>query len=92
MKQIKRYDKVLDLISEMGITYNIILQGDPLAKEEIYVKLFKALALQTIECGYFIKNYLMRGFCMFLTVSRYSYDLTDSTRSCASSESIESAD
>ena len=59
-----RDDRVLDLVSEMGITYNIILQGDPLSKEEIYANLFKALALQTIECGYFIQNYLKCRFCM----------------------------
>ena len=41
----------------MHDTYDHIKEGDPLAKEEKYQKLFNNIAVQTAECIYFVREY-----------------------------------
>ena len=50
-------------MESMNDAYDLVQEGTPLQEIEKYKKLFKAMACQTIECGYFIQEYLGKGFC-----------------------------
>ena len=59
----KRDHKIIDLVESMNDAYDLIQEGDPLKETETYRKLFKRMAYQTMECGYFIQDYIRKGFC-----------------------------
>ena len=50
----------------MKDTFEFIKDGEPLNKDIKYQKILERMALQTIECGYFIQDYLKRGFCKLI--------------------------
>ena len=64
----------------MDIAYDTVTRGSWLNEVETYAKLFEEMAQQTIECGYFIEDYLKRGFCKLLVpyCSRTYYNDTQS--------------
>ena len=50
----------------MSDIYDLIQEGTPLNEIEKFEELFKVMAYQTMECGYFIQEYLGKGFCKML--------------------------
>lgn len=59
----------------MNDTYDLIREGDPLANRDMYKKQFNVMALQTLECGYFIQTYVKDSFCKCPTKLSTRYKL-----------------
>ena len=61
-----RDKKILDLVDVINDTLSLILQGnasEQLGNIEVYKEIFKCMALQIVECGYFILAYVEHDFC-----------------------------
>jgi hypothetical protein len=53
--------KILDLVGTMKNTYSFVVSADELKKRPLLQDIVKQILKQTIECGYFIQQYMRRG-------------------------------
>jgi hypothetical protein len=59
-------------------TYTFVLKADPLKKIKSHKPIIISLMIQTIDCGYFIRDYAkIKDFCMFFPVVSDELALTD---------------
>ena len=64
MHQIERDGKITDLVEDMQALYALLKGTDPSKYDGPQRKIVTSLAQQTIECGYFIRQYASNpDFC-----------------------------
>ena len=64
-----RDKKILGLVDVINDTLNLIRQAEKssqLKKIELYKETFRNMALQIVECGYFIHAYMKHDFSKYL--------------------------
>ena len=54
--------KIPDLVTAMEETYSLVISVDELKKDERLQDIINQILRQTIECGYFIQEYMRRNF------------------------------
>jgi len=54
--------KILDLVRTMENTYSFVVSVDELKKHPVPQDIVEQILKQTIECGYFIQEYMRRNF------------------------------
>ena len=54
--------KILDLVTAMEETYSLAILVSELKKDERLQDIINQILRQTIECGYFIQEYMRRNF------------------------------
>jgi hypothetical protein len=53
----------------MADTYTFVLEADPLTKINSHKRIIISLMVQTIDCGYFIRDYAKTtNFCMLFPI------------------------
>ena len=52
----------MNLVETMNSMYDLVKEGDVLNAREPYRSIFKAMAMQSEECGFFIQTYLSDRF------------------------------
>jgi hypothetical protein len=60
--QQNRDRKILDLITTMEDTYSFMDSMDELRKNRVLQDIVEQILKQTIECGYFIQEYMRHNF------------------------------
>jgi hypothetical protein len=54
--------KILDLVRTMETTYSFVSSADELKDQPVLQDIVERILKQTIECGYFIQEYMRRSF------------------------------
>jgi hypothetical protein len=57
-----RDQRILDLVATMDTTYSFVVSADELKNQPVLQKIIKEILKQTIECGYFIQEYMRHSF------------------------------
>ncbi|KIM89872.1 hypothetical protein PILCRDRAFT_812653 [Piloderma croceum F 1598] len=57
-----RDQRILDLVVTMDTTYSFVVSADELKNQPVLQDIIKEILKQTIECGYFIREYTRRSF------------------------------
>jgi hypothetical protein len=57
-----RDQKILDLVTMMEDTYSFVDSMDELRKNRVLQNIVEQILKQTIECGYFIQEYMRHNF------------------------------
>ena len=52
--------KILDLVKAMENTYSIVVSADELNSHPVLQDIMEEMLQQTIQCGYFIRDYMQR--------------------------------
>ena len=61
--QQRRDQRILDLVQTMDDTYSLVLvSADELKKHSVLQDVINQILKQTIECGYFIRDYVRHSF------------------------------
>ena len=60
--QQNRDQKILDLVATMEDTYSFVDSMDELKKNRVLQDVVEQILKQTIECGYFIQEYMRHNF------------------------------
>jgi hypothetical protein len=60
--QQNRDQKILDLVTTMEDTYSFVDSMDELTKNRVLQNIVEQILGQTIECGYFIQEYMRHNF------------------------------
>jgi hypothetical protein len=64
-----RDDSINDLAKTIGDTYAFVQEVEPLQKVKSHKPVIIALMKQTIDCGYFIRDYAkIKNFCMLFSI------------------------
>ena len=67
--QLERDSRMVDLVGTMDDVYDIVDVGEDLRETEPYKSGFKTMAMQTLEFGHFLKEYVKDDF------RKCSYDI-----------------
>ena len=57
-----RDQQILDLITAMENAYSFVVSADELKSHPVLQDIVEQILKQTIECGYFIQEYMRRNF------------------------------
>jgi hypothetical protein len=69
MTQKDRDDSINQLVETMGETYAFLQEVEPLKKVRSHEAIIISLMMQTINCGYFVRDYAkVKNFCMFVSL------------------------
>jgi hypothetical protein len=60
--QQKRDQKILGLVTTMEDTYSFVTSMDELKKNRVLQDIVEQILKQTVECGYFIQQYMRFSF------------------------------
>jgi hypothetical protein len=67
LAQNDRDESINRLVDTMNNTYAFVHEAEPLKKIESHKRIIMLLTQQTIECGYFIRDYAKnKNFCMLV--------------------------
>ncbi len=71
LDQVARDDNITHLVEAIADVYSFVDEAEPLKKFETHKRILVQMAQQTMECGYFIRDYARnKNFGKFLPLHR----------------------